>query len=98
MKDLAALTAKTGDEYAMFTRKGERLVIRGNESMTNVTLSMARELAASGYRWSGHTHPGSSINVLLASDGDLAVLKQFGQKYSCIWDMFGNCQPFGLEE
>ena len=35
MRDLAALTAHTGDEYAMFTRKGERMIVRGNQQMTN---------------------------------------------------------------
>ena len=29
-KDLAAVTAATGDEFAMFTAGGRRLVVRGN--------------------------------------------------------------------
>ena len=31
MLELDALTAKTGNEFAMFTLHNERLVIRGNE-------------------------------------------------------------------
>ena len=30
MLDLAAMTAATGDEFAMFTRGGKRLIVRGN--------------------------------------------------------------------
>ena len=33
MRDLSALTAYTGDEFAMFTKKNERLVIRGNKKL-----------------------------------------------------------------
>ena len=39
MSDLAALTAKTGDEFAMFTKGGERLVIRGGASKYRHTAS-----------------------------------------------------------
>ena len=30
MLDLSAMTAETGDEFAMFTRRGERLIVRGD--------------------------------------------------------------------
>lgn len=58
MSDLSALTAKTGAEFAMFTCKGTRLIIRGSSVNVNVTEDMALRLQAGGYRWSGHTHPG----------------------------------------
>ncbi len=35
MADLSALTAKTGDEFAMFTKGNERTIIRGNSTMAN---------------------------------------------------------------
>lgn len=95
MHDLAALTAQTGVEYAMFTRKGERMVIRGNTSMTNIDEQAAREMAAAGWRWSGHTHPGTYINVKTASPGDYAILNAFGQKYSVICDAAGRFEVFG---
>lgn len=77
MHDLAALTAQTGVEYAMFTRKGERLIVRGNERMTNITPEIAAQMAADGWRWSGHTHPGIDYLSTQASDGDYAVLGAF---------------------
>ena len=49
MTDLAALTAATGDEFAMFTKGRERLIIRGNSARLNVDTTQASELAALGY-------------------------------------------------
>ena len=93
MKDLAALTAHTGVEYALFTRKGERLIIRGSTEKTE-----ARRLVQAGYRWSGHTHPGTDVNTIIASKGDYEILRAFGQKYSVVYDSTGRYGIFGGEE
>lgn len=98
MADLSALTAATGVEYAMFTRRGERLIIRGNEMGVNIGIKNAEELRDQGYKWSGHTHPGDGKNVLLASLGDVAVLKAFRQKVGCIWDQTGKFMLFDSGE
>ena len=58
MLDLSSLTAKTGDEFAMFTRKGERLIVRGSDEDVPLYEKDIIELRNEGYRWSGHTHPG----------------------------------------
>ena len=71
MADLSALAAKTGHEFAMFTKGQERLIIRCNSSSVNIDIAFARQLAAAGYRWSGHTHPGDSIQSMIASGGDM---------------------------
>jgi hypothetical protein len=71
MVDLSALTAHTGDEYAMFTKGSKRLVIRGNAEQVNIDVARARRLNTEGYKWSGHTHPGIDVNVLNPSDGGL---------------------------
>ena len=89
MIDLAALTAKTGDEFAMFTRGSQRLVIRGNSVSVNVNVDKAKEMAENGYKWSGHTHPGVDFNCLMASSGDIDVLKAFRQEYSVIYNSLG---------
>ena len=94
MADLSALTAHTGDEFALFTKGKERLVIRGNSSMVNLDIVQARELAKQGYRWSGHTHPGVDINVMLPSTGDKEILKCFSQSISVIYDSKGNFRTF----
>ena len=98
MRDLASLTAETGVEYAMFTRKNERLVIRGSEYMTNITQEAAQQMAKEGWRWSGHTHPGSDDLCLLPSDGDKVILEAFGQDASMIINSRGQWTIFEREE
>lgn len=97
MADLAALTAKTGVEYAMFTKGSERLIIRGNEYMVNIDVKIAQKLVKDGYKWSGHTHPGNDMFVLFASDGDKQILKCFNQEQSVILNSKGHYNVFGKE-
>ena len=94
MSDLSALTAKTGVEFAMFTKSEERLIVRGAETYVNITVSEAKEMAAKGYKWSGHTHPGVGRNVLQPSTGDYEILKCFNQKFSVIYNSLGEFQTF----
>lgn len=94
MKDLSALTAKTGDEFAMFTKGGERLIVRGNSVRVQIDTEEAARLAAAGYRWSGHTHPGADELTKMASDGDIRVLTAFGQERSVIYDSLGRHEIF----
>ena len=89
MLDLSALTAKTGDEFAMFTRKGYRLIVRGDIERVPVNSGMAKELRDAGYRCSGHTHPGFSDASLIASDGDRLILAAFGQDSSSLYNAAG---------
>lgn len=97
MRDLAALTAKTGDEFAMFTKGKERLVIRGNAYMVNIGIEEAMRFAGEGYRWSGHTHPGIDLSCLQASRGDMDILNCFNQDMSVIYNSKGNLRAFERE-
>lgn len=97
MADLSALTAKTGDEFAMFTRKNERLIIRGDSISVNIDAAQAKELAANGYRWSGHTHPGNSLLCLEASGGDWSVFECFEQRSMVIYNSKGQYRRFDKE-
>jgi hypothetical protein len=94
MMDLAALTAKEGVEFAMFTRGSERLVVRGDEKHVNIDAISAAELNSIGYKWSGHTHPGGSKVVLRSSEGDKDVLRAFNQDISVIYNSVGQYQTF----
>lgn len=98
MTDLSALTAKTGDEFTMFTKGGERLIIRGNSVKVNIAPEDAVKLSESGYRWSGHTHPGTDNNSMVASSGDYAILECFKQKTSVIYNSKGQFRTFEKEE
>lgn len=94
MRDLAALTAVTGSEFAMFTRKGKRLIIRGNDYMTNIDPETAKRMCEEGWRWSGHTHPGTDYLSTQPSDGDYRILAQFTQENSLIYNAAGNFRVF----
>lgn len=94
MKDLSALTAVTGDEFAMFTKGSERIVIRGNSISVNIDTVKATELNRQGYKWSGHTHPGIGKNCLQASPGDMEILKCFKQKVAYIYNSQGEYLEF----
>jgi hypothetical protein len=95
MKDLSALTAKTGVEFAMFTKGQERLIVRGNEKSVNITTDNAAKLSADGYKWSGHTHVGLYNGwELSASNGDYDILSMFSQKESVLYNAKGEYQTF----
>lgn len=97
MTDLSALTAFTGDESALFTKGNERLVIRGNSVSVKIDVDEALELSDQGYRWSGHTHPGTNINSLFSSDVDRAILSVFDQDTSVIYNSKGQFLTFSLK-
>lgn len=97
MADLSALTAYTGVEFALFTKGNKRLVVRGNKYMVDIGIEQATELDSRGYRWSGHTHPGTNKNCLMASPGDNEILGCFKQNASCIYNSLGERLDFRKE-
>ena len=97
MTDLSALTAYTGDEFALFTKGKDRLVIRGNAVSVKIDIEQAKQMAKQGYRWSGHTHPGVGINTSIPSDGDKKILRCFKQNTSVIYDSKGKYRTFEKE-
>lgn len=97
MRDLSAITAETGDEFAMFTKGGERLIIRGNGNSVNVNERRAKELNKQGYKWSGHTHPGVDMMLATPSQGDKEILRCFNQGMSVIYNAAGKFRTFEKE-
>lgn len=98
LNDISALTAYTGDEFALFTNSGRRMIIRGDSISVPVNQSTAQNLANQGWRWSGHTHPGMTRTILAPSEGDRLILKQFTkQKYSATYNSVGNYQKFSKD-
>jgi hcp family T6SS protein ctsH3 len=88
-RDLVALAAATGDEFAMFSVGGRRLIICGNHASVSVTPEMGYEFARQGWRWSSHTHPGETLHVLRSSSGDRAVLFAMEGRRSVIFNSIG---------
>ena len=97
MKDLAALTAETGDEFALFTKGGERLIIRGDSRTVNIDVEQAKMLSEQGYKWSGHTHPGIEDGFATPSQGDKDILRCFDQDTSVIYNSKGKFRTFEKE-
>jgi len=101
INDLAALTAKTGDEFVMFTTGGRRLVIRGTDAGFHgiIDPAWAEGMAQKGWRFSGHTHPiyegETSAMALRSSEGDRAIPSIFGQQRSVIINSAGDWRLFG---
>lgn len=96
MSDLSALTAHTGCEFALFTRGPERLIVRGNADSVNITVDIARKMSENGYKWSGHTHPGTGYNCLIASGDDYEILKAFRQKRNVTYNSLGQFLTYEL--
>jgi len=74
------------------------MVVRGNACMTNINQEIAERMAADGWRWSGHTHPGTGFFCLIPSDGDKMILRAFGQEQSCIVNSIGQWNIFREDE
>ena len=90
------LTRVTGDEFNMFTNGSRRLIIRGKGNWIRVSEEMYDDIINGVYgRFSGHTHPGYSLET---GPADEPFLKALGQYRSSIW---GNTKegwlPFGQE-
>ena len=94
MADLSAFTANTGHEFALFTKGNERLIIRGNENMVDISIDDAKKLADLGYKWSGHTHPGIDFLCMQPSDGDYSILKCFKQNNAVVYNSKGDFRTF----
>lgn len=68
----------------MFTKGGERLIIRGNGNIINVSEEMYNDLINGVYgKFSGHAHPpGYSLEP---GSADEPFLSKMGQKRSSVW-------------
>jgi hypothetical protein len=91
--DLASLSAATGDEFAMFTTGGRRLVVRGTQTSIPISTAdgTAQALVDQGWRWSAHVHPDGTLR---SSPGDRSVLSVFSNQRSAILDVAGNRMTF----
>ncbi len=98
--DIACLTAKTGNEFAIFTLGGRRMILRGDYKAIEIPRVLTDKLKAEQWKWSAHTHvqPGdllpSGVGKLREpSDptplGDKDVLATLDQEQSLLLDSLG---------
>ena len=80
MKDVAYLTAKTGDEFAILTGKKEDILFHGIKNHCVFDLDLGEMLISGQFRLYGHSHPGERFPM--PSYDDRETLKLIGQKKS----------------
>ena len=80
MKDIAFLTARTGDEFAILTGKKEDILFHGSRYHCVFSDDLSDMLIKGQFRLYGHSHPGERFPMPSYNDRD--TLRRIGQKKS----------------
>lgn len=97
LKDLAYLTAKTGDEFALLRGKKEDILFHGDTLNCNFVGLIGDMLLDHKLEIVGHSHSGEDRPV--ASSNDRWALKRIGQaKSTIISARTGMCTEFSQNE
>ena len=89
MQDLSCLTAITGKEYSLFSRNDKQFLVVGTKKSINIDRELSSYLLENGFKWTGHTHVGTTIECLIPSIADYETLEMFKQKRSVIFNSVG---------
>ena len=82
MMDLAYLSAKTGDEFALLRGKSDDYLFHGSNVSCVFTEQLERDIRDHKIELIGHSHPGEEDPE--PSPEDRAFLKEIGQRESCV--------------
>ena len=82
LKDLAYLTAKTGDEFAILRGRHEDILFHGTATTCRFVDDLEAGLRSHRYELVGHSHPGEEEPE--PSKEDRTLLKEIGQKRSSV--------------
>lgn len=94
LKDIAYLSAKTGDEFALLRGKKEDILFHGDSLNCHFTGLIGEMLLEHKLKIVGHAHPGEEVPI--ASANDRRALRRIGQaKSTVISAMTGRCSDFG---
>ena len=97
LEDLAALTAFTNDEFALFSGKGHKIIFHGTRKTWSLPNDAFKEICDKKMIWEGHSHP--YAGDLIASPQDRKTLKLLTwQKESSIIDINGESKSFSISE
>lgn len=97
IKDLAYLTAKTGDEFALLRGKSEDILFHGDVANCSFVGVLGDMLLAHKIEIIGHSHPGEERPI--ASSNDRLALQRIGQaKSTIISAITGICTDFSQNE
>ncbi len=93
VKDLAALTAATGHEFAIFTGNSSKILVHGTSKSWHIPHDAWDIIKENQYEWTAHSHP--TFTKLEESDEDIKTLSLFTwQKKSVIIDLEGKTHEF----
>lgn len=93
LEDLAALTAFTGDEFALFSAKGYKIIYHGKKRKWDIPNDVFEEICNKKMIWEGHSHP--YPGDLSSSPEDRKTLSLLTwQKKSSIIDVEGTTKTF----
>lgn len=92
-RDLAYLSAATGNEFSLFRGKKHDVLIRGTPRSCDVVGDLADEIETKGYEWIAHSHVDGG--PLVASLDDRNTLQKLHQKKSIIVGPDGVEAEFG---
>lgn len=97
IEDLAALTAYTGHEFALFGDEQSKVVVHGGASSWNIPYKLWEKIQKEQLVWIAHSHP--TFERLTSSAEDRKTLKLFTwQTKSIIIDLNGNQIEFTSSE
>jgi len=82
LKDLAYLTAKTGDEFAILRGKDADILFHGSSTQCRFIDTLADMMSSHKLELVGHSHPGEDDPI--PSQGDRDALKEIGQARSVV--------------
>ena len=75
VKDLAALTAATGHEFAIFTGASSKILVHGTSKSWHIPHEAWNIIKENQYEWTAHSHP--TYTKLEESDEDIKTLSLF---------------------
>lgn len=97
IRDIAALTAATGDEYAIFQRGGKKILLRGKGSIWRIPQELQKKILDEQWSWDSHSHP--IMGVPYSSSEDRRTLRLFTwQTKSTIINLRGETLEFTGDE
>ena len=96
VKDLAALTAATGHEFAIFSGPSSKILIHGTSKSWHIPRDAWEIIKNNQYEWTAHSHP--TFTKLEESDEDIKTLELFTwQEKSVIIDLEGKTHEFNAD-
>ncbi len=94
IEDISALTQKTGEEFSVFSKGDQSIIVRGDANGVDISPELLSKLQSEGWNWDFHSQPGYLAENAAASQADQELLKKLGQTESKIINSHGDVTEF----